>query len=298
MQRRTFLKDSALCAVAVSASGFIRFDGKKYVGDCETTTDILGPFYRPGSPVRNNLLMKGAPGTIMELTGTILHNDCITPFKNAKIELWHCDNKGVYDNNSDDYRYRGTSFSDNKGRYSFRTIIPVPYDTGQGMVRPAHFHLMITAEGYQPFVTQLYFSGDANISKDSYASSPAAKRRILKIQTSKDGAKKVLFDVGMSGKLAAEPAVIDKLTGTYVDKNDKTKTIELFKKNNLLWMKNQVFGENLDYTGNNTFEFPGMPPGQYAKFHFEILPAGNIQLHSEYANEDMVKHSAVLLKEK
>ena len=59
MQRRDFIKNTSLSAVAVSASGFIRFDGKQYVGDCETTTDILGPFYRPDSPVRNNLVIKG-----------------------------------------------------------------------------------------------------------------------------------------------------------------------------------------------------------------------------------------------
>ena len=57
MERRTFIRNTALCAVAVSASGFIRFDGFSYVGDCETTTDILGPFYRPDSPARNNLLI-------------------------------------------------------------------------------------------------------------------------------------------------------------------------------------------------------------------------------------------------
>ena len=59
MQRRTFITNTALCAVAVSASGFIRFDGNRFVGDCETTSDILGPFYRPDSPVRNSLVVKG-----------------------------------------------------------------------------------------------------------------------------------------------------------------------------------------------------------------------------------------------
>ena len=49
MQRRTFIKNTALSAVAVSAYGFIRFDGNRYVGDCETTTDIPDPFYRPDS---------------------------------------------------------------------------------------------------------------------------------------------------------------------------------------------------------------------------------------------------------
>ena len=71
MQRRRFLRDTALGAIAVSASGFISFDGTRYVGDCETTTDILGPFYRPGSPVRTNLLVAGDAGTKIMLSGKI-----------------------------------------------------------------------------------------------------------------------------------------------------------------------------------------------------------------------------------
>ena len=63
MQRRYFLKNTVLGAVALSTSGFIHFDGKKFVGDCETTSDIIGPFYRPDSPVRNNLVIPGEAGT-------------------------------------------------------------------------------------------------------------------------------------------------------------------------------------------------------------------------------------------
>ena len=59
MERRIFLKASALSAIAVSATGFISFAGNGYVGDCETTSDILGPFYRPGAPIRSNLLIPG-----------------------------------------------------------------------------------------------------------------------------------------------------------------------------------------------------------------------------------------------
>ena len=98
MKRRQFIVSTALTAIAFSASGFVRFNGVNFEGDCETTTDILGPFYRPESPVRSNLIIPGDSGLIVELSGTIKHNDCITPYKNAKIELWHCDSEGVYDN--------------------------------------------------------------------------------------------------------------------------------------------------------------------------------------------------------
>src|SRR5687767_6245515 len=86
MQRRNFIKNTALCAMAVSTSGFIRFNGTNYEGDCETTTDILGPFYRPDAPVRNNLLVKNATGQEVILNGIVKHKDCIRPLNNACVE--------------------------------------------------------------------------------------------------------------------------------------------------------------------------------------------------------------------
>jgi protocatechuate 3,4-dioxygenase beta subunit len=282
--------------VAVSAHGFIRLEGDHFTGDCETTSDIIGPFYRPNSPVRSNLVIAGEPGTPIELSGLVRHKDCVTPCKNAKIELWHCDGKGVYDNATDAFRYRGTTYADSKGAYAFHTILPVPYDVGNGSIRPAHFHLMITADGYMPLVTQLYFTGDKNIAKDAYASSPAAKNRILKTEALKDGSQKVSFHVSMSRTLAAEPASIDRLTGTYIDQQDKSKTIELFKKDNKLWMKNEVYGEHFEFSGNNTFTYPAMPPGLYANLHFEIMQTGAVKLTMESLDETNQKITLVAIK--
>lgn len=298
MQRRTFIRNTALSAIAVSTSGFIYFNGKQYVGDCETTSDILGPFYRPNSPVRKNLIIKGEPGNPVELSGIIKHDDCTTPYKKAKVELWHCSGKGVYDNTTEEYRYRGTVLTDDKGHYSFTTILPVPYNAGGDYWRPAHFHLMITAEGYQPFVTQLYFSGDAHIARDPYASSSNAKKRILDVQTKTDGTKKVLFDVSMSVKLEAEPAAINKLTGIYINENDNNNKDELFVKNNLLWSKNSVFGENLEYIGNNTFQYGGLPTGMSDTLIFEITAGGAVKYTMNSTNEKGDKQIAVYIKAK
>ena len=41
MKRRSFIKNTTFCVVAVSTSGFIRFDGNRYEGDCETTPTCL-----------------------------------------------------------------------------------------------------------------------------------------------------------------------------------------------------------------------------------------------------------------
>jgi catechol 1,2-dioxygenase len=295
MERRNFLKASALSAVAVSATGFISFAGNGYVGDCETTSDILGPFYRPESPVRSNLVIKGEKGELVELLGKIKHQDCTTPYKNAKVELWHCDGNGVYDNSSTDFKYRGTTFSDENGIYSFQTVLPVSYDVGNGQIRPAHFHMMITAEGYQPLVTQLYFNGDKYIEKDAFANSEFAKRRILEVsETGKS--KKVYFDVSMAKIIPADPSAIDKLLGIYVSQSDRTKSREFFKKNNSLWLKNEVFGEEYRYIGNNTFEYSGMPKGMFETYTFEISGSGAVKCTLKYQSENNEKGTAEFLK--
>ncbi|HKH61631.1 MAG TPA: hypothetical protein VKA49_12410 [Flavitalea sp.] len=294
MDRKSFLKNTALCAMAVSTSGFIRFNGKNYEGDCETTSDILGPFYRPNSPLRNNLVIKDMPGQLVELTGTIRHDDCKTPYKKAKVELWHCSNDGVYDNSSEEYRYRGTVFCDDQGKYSFKTILPPPYDAG-GFMRPAHFHMMITAEGYQSLVTQLYFAGDKHIEKDTWASTARAKKRILEVQNLKDGSKKVAFDVNMTAKLSVEPASIGKLTGMYIDEKDQGKKFEFFKKDNSLWVRNQVYGFDLEYVDNNKFQPRDMTESEIG-YSFEILASGMVKLTYAYRNEGKIQRGVAIKK--
>src|SRR5262249_52690696 len=162
---------------------------KKYVGDCETTTDIIGPFYRAGAPVRNDLTIKGAAGDIAILSGKIFHKDCVTPVEKASIEIWHCDHEMEYDNTSPEFRYRGKAFTNKEGNYFFRTIIPVPYKTGDDAWRPAHYHLLVSAPSYQDLVTQIYFVGDPHLAEDEYSSSPEAKKRILNIENKSSGEK-------------------------------------------------------------------------------------------------------------
>jgi len=276
MKRRTFTRLSGLGAVAVTTTGFINFNGKSYVGDCETTSDILGPFYRPGSPERNNLVIKGEDGQLTKLSGIIRHKDCTTPFYGARIELWHCSAAEIYDNDSDEFRYRGTTFCDADGKYSFTTQMPVPYDAGGGNYRPAHFHLLISAPGYQNLITQIYFVGDPYLESDDYSANAAAKNRILEIEE-KDGVKYVSFDCNLNNQLNASFEALDKIVGTYKEEGKESK-LTLFSHNGLLCRKNEVFGLYYDYIGNNEFVYSGMPSGQEDKMHFELKTQGNTTL--------------------
>lgn len=297
MKRRKFILASSMSVVAASSFGFIQFDGKKFIGDCETTTDILGPYYRPNSPVRSNLNIPEKGGIPIHLTGLVLNQDCATPYKNAKVELWHCDAEGVYDNSTPAYNYRGTGFTNENGEYAFETILPVPYDAGGGMIRPAHYHLMITADGYQTLVTQLYFSGDENIKNDTWASNDAAKNRILEVTQGRNGGKTVTFNVGLAKKLSMEKASLDKLIGAYEPEDGEGTQIELFQKEGKLWKKNEVFGDAYDYLGDNIFEYPGLHDGSCLRIHFVPESANvkmilhNFQPSSEIQTKTFVKMS-------
>lgn len=296
MKRREFTKLASLSAVAVSTTGFILFNGKSYGGDCETTTDILGPFYRPDSPIRNNLIIDGALGGVVELTGIVRHKDCQTPYKNAKVELWHCSAEGIYDNKSSEFKYRGTTFCDNEGKYKFTTQMPVPYDVGTVDVRPAHFHLFISAPGYQSLITQIYFTGDPYLEIDAFSASNRAESRILDV-IEKNGIRKVTFDCNMNDKLKVSYSALDKIVGLY--KNDNTgESMELFNKDNLLWQKNnEAFGWKYDYVGDNEFEYGGLPTGWLAKLRFDLQNNGQVKL-TETSVWDGIKTKNVFTKVK
>ena len=102
--------------------------------------------------------------------------------------------------------------------------------------------------------------------------------------------------MSMSPKFAAETAVIDKLTGIYTDEKDKNNKIEFFKKDNLLWMKNEVFGEDFEYIGNNTFQYPNVPQGISLALRFEIIPQSAVKVTKTLIDEKGEKHINVAIK--
>ena len=60
MKRRSFIKQTTLTAFSVAVYGSIHWNGKSFEGNDITTTDILGPYYRPGAPMRSNLVPAGS----------------------------------------------------------------------------------------------------------------------------------------------------------------------------------------------------------------------------------------------
>ncbi len=256
MQRRTFIKNSTLTVISVSAFGALNWNGKKFEGDTPTTTDILGPFYRPGAPLRTNLRLAGSKGTPIVLKGKIFREDGKTPINDAFVEIWHCDENKVYDNTSDEYRYRGGQRTKGDGKYQFNSILPVPYQAVPGVEvtwRPAHIHLRVSVAGQQDLITQIYFKGGEYVDTDRWASAPKAVNRILTISKNKAGEREIIFNVVMGKEIPLDKKVYDKLTGLY-DVGDEN-FIEFSRSNDLLFMKqNGQLVAGLKYIGNNIFE--------------------------------------------
>ena len=276
MQRRTFIKNSTLTVISVSAFGALNWNGKNFEGDTPTTTDILGPFYRPGAPMRTNLRLVNSNGTPIVLKGYIFKEDGKTPINDAFVEIWHCDENEVYDNTSDEYKYRGGQKTKTDGKYEFKSILPVPYKADpkdETSWRPAHIHMRVSVTNQQDLITQIYFKGGKYLETDKWASSPQAVNRILNISKNKSGDSEIVFNVVMNKEIPLDKKVYDRVTGLFDIGNDNV--IEFIKNDDLLFMKwNGQLSADLKYIGNNTFEGGiGFP-----KATFELLKDGGTKV--------------------
>jgi protocatechuate 3,4-dioxygenase beta subunit len=121
-------------------------------GDEPTTRQTEGPYFKPSSPQRVDLVEAGSQGRLVELRGQVLTRSC-RPVGQALVDLWHADERGQYDNAG--FRYRGHLFTDADGRYRFRTILPALYPG-----RTRHYHVKVQAPQQGVLTTQLYFPNE------------------------------------------------------------------------------------------------------------------------------------------
>jgi catechol 1,2-dioxygenase len=254
MQRRNFLKNTGMVAVGVGVWGNLAWSKDRFIGDTPTTTDMLGPFYRPGAPFRADINPQGYTGKKFHISGTIFKEDGKTPFKNCLVEVWQCDEKRLYDNISDEFKYRGAQKTGADGKYHFIGMHPIPYlgIENTDIWRPAHIHMLISGEGQQDLITQVYLEGDPHLEKDMLSASPEAVKRILKIGKNSNDEEAIRFDLVMKKEFKPENSVFHKITGIY-KMNDKS-FMEFYKHEDLLFLKwNGHIREGLSYRGKNTF---------------------------------------------
>lgn len=157
-------------------------DGKDDEG--ATITTLLGPFYVPDQPDRGPTpdLIGDNEGDRVVVRGRVTGNDG-KPVAGARIEVWQNAPNGLYsvqDPDQPEENLRCTLRAGDDGAYSFSTVKPCSYeipDDGAGgdlvrasnrhCWRPAHIHLMISADGYKRQVSQIFNKADPYIDEDS-----------------------------------------------------------------------------------------------------------------------------------
>ena len=117
-----------------------------------TERQTAGPYFKPSSPERGNLLEKSANAPTLVISGAVLSAQC-KPVGKALLDFWHCDERGEYDNSG--FRYRGHQLTDAEGRWRLETLFPAEYPG-----RARHIHVNVQAPGKRILTTQLYFPGD------------------------------------------------------------------------------------------------------------------------------------------
>ncbi len=275
MQRRKFIRHTGAVAFGIGVFGSISWTKNSYIGDTPTTTDILGPFYRPGAPLRVNLNPKDFNGEVLDLSGTIFEEDGRTPMQDCLIEVWQCQANGLYDNLSDEYAYRGSQKISTGGKYHFVTTKPVAYPVEEGSpyFRPAHIHMRISAIGLQDLITQIYFTGDPYLDSDPSTKSELSVNRILPIDRTGINRSSIRFDIVLRKEYLPDDSVFHKISGVY--KMNNNAMMEFYRDGDFLFykMNHQIWG-SLHYVDNNTFS--GGVNDTEAKF--ELQPGGKVKL--------------------
>lgn len=163
-----------------------------------TPSDAEGPFYPVDTPSDsdNDLLrvvgmQDIAPGQLAYVRGTVVDQRG-TPIDGARVEIWQCDQGGVYhhprDDGKPDLRFQGfgAMATNRAGAYHFRTLRPVPYSG-----RTPHIHYRVSAPGFNRLTTQLYVTEEAERNARDFLykrHSPAERARLTSSFRTVDGA--------------------------------------------------------------------------------------------------------------
>ncbi|KAF2175770.1 hypothetical protein K469DRAFT_743182 [Zopfia rhizophila CBS 207.26] len=188
-------------------------------GEEPTSSSILGPFWSPNAPFRENggsIIMSPHQGEPTLMHGVITDLDTKKPIPGAVIDIWQASSNGKYDFQDPDNQVpnnlRGKFRCNEKGEYWFYCLKPTAYslptDGAAGEIfraldrhpmRPAHIHLMMTAEGYKPITTQIYPRDDPYVTNDTVF---AVKDDLLIDFNPRDGDPNAKLDLEYNVRLA------------------------------------------------------------------------------------------------
>lgn len=182
---------------AIAALAALPLRGRAADAGCTpVATNILGPAYRKGAPLRTRLCAPSEPGTPLAMRGRVVDAASCKPLAGALLDVWQVGANAEYDMDSPAFHLRGKFKSGAHGRYAFDTIVPVPYGR-----RPKHIHYLVTRDGYEPRITQCYFAGDERNATDPFV----RRELIVALEPARAGVRSALgstFDIALERERA------------------------------------------------------------------------------------------------
>ena len=159
-----------------------------------TESTVLGPFYVPGSPLREagERLDEMPAGEPVWVHGRVLSTDG-RPLPGAELDVWQNGDNELYavqDSSAPEDHLRGRLLTDADGAYGFVGVRPTPYPipfdgpvgamleaTGRHPWRPAHIHMIVRADGHASVTTHIFDRESPNIDSDAvFAVKPSLLR--------------------------------------------------------------------------------------------------------------------------
>ncbi len=184
--------------------------------------EMEGPAHLPGAPQLGSpavLPMRpDEPGEPLIVSGTV-RSTTGEPLPGAVLDIWQIDANNIYSGLKGDdfgmlgvmpdvhndstgiptYNLRAKIVTDSNGNYEFRTVMPgvesFGFKPGSPLTaltqalrlpgeRPLHIHSIVSADGFLPLTTQIYFDGDPRV--DGVIEGPVP-RAAVKTTTRHDG---------------------------------------------------------------------------------------------------------------
>ena len=162
--------------------------------DGATESTVLGPFWAPGSPLRDygESIAEEPSGTPAWVYGRVTDTSG-DPVPGAELDVWQNGENRLYtvqDPEAPEAHLRGRFVTREDGSYAFLAVRPLPYPipddgpvgrlldaTGRHPWRPAHIHMIVSAPGYRKLTTHIFDSESEYLDSDAvFAVKPSLLR--------------------------------------------------------------------------------------------------------------------------
>lgn len=178
-----------------------------------TESTVQGPFYVEGAPWRSNgdAITDDVGDQPLLVTGHV-RDTSGGPLPAATVDVWQNATNRLYavqDETQAAENLRGRFRTDGDGSFAFRTVRPVDYPipddgpvgrmlqaTGRHPWRPAHIHLMVSADGHVPVTTHVFDSESRYLESDAVFGVKPSLVRTFAVHEHGDAAE----GSGMSGR--------------------------------------------------------------------------------------------------